>query len=364
MALVFDVNSKVKASIFLKQDSNDKQPLRNSNLNLAKTGLILLTVPLVFQIVLSLQLSDALWQIERQTLARLRSTAIIAAASQINMEFFSIATLLSLFRYTKDSSIADGYRQSKQAAIDSSNYLLQLTRDNPEQHARAQKVSKLGNIATAAIGEFERPMEMGQSSILEATRFRRELNQILVPMISELDAIVKQERLRLTGNQPDFDRLFKITIIGFLANLLLSGLLALFFSNSVVSRIVRLIDNLKLCAERRELPPMLKGKDEFAKLDIAFHQLDSRLTDIENRKREFVAMVNHDLRTPLTALQYVLALAMRGSYGEFNDDEKKIFQDQENKLIELVDYVNEFLDDEKKKSLQIPGSEVERQEKL
>lgn len=333
-----------------KKNHEKARGLKNGVFNLAETGLILVAVPLIFQLVLSSQLSDALSKIEKQTLARLRSTAIISAASQVSLHFYSIASLLTLFRFTRDPAIADGYRNGKQAAKESGNYLIELTRDRPDQRERAEKVVSLGEEAAAIISEFERPMEMGMTAVLEAPRVRREINRIFVPIITELDTLVKQERQRLTGEQPDFDLLFKLMCVGFIANLFLSGFLALFFSRSIISRIDRLTANLRSCAERGELAPNLQGRDEFVNLDKAFHRMNDSLTAIESRKREFVAMINHDLRTPLTTLQYVVALALKGSYGEFSEDEKTQLAQQEEKLIELVDYINEFLADEKKES--------------
>ena len=85
-------------------------------------------------------------------------------------------------------------------------------------------------------------------------------------------------------------------------------------------------------------------------LDRVFHQFNDSLSSIERQKREFVAMINHDLRTPLTTLQYVLALALKGSYGEISEAEKETLLKQENELLKLVNYVNDFLTDEKKKA--------------
>lgn len=324
--------------------------MKEGRFNLAETGFILVAIPLVFQLVLSFPLSDTLSKIERQTLARLRSTRIISAASQVSLEFYSIAAMLTLFRFTRDPAIADSYRASRRAANETGEYLILLTSDRPEQRERAEKVNKLGDEAAAIVSGFEHSMEMGMSAVIEASRFRHQVNRIFVPMINELDALVKEERLRLTGEQPDFDRLFRVIAIGFGANLLLSGFLALFFFRTIISRIDRLKYNLKRCAEREKLAPMLEGRDEFVRLDEAFHRMDEQLTAIENRKREFVAMINHDLRTPLTTLQYVVALALKGSYGDFSEEERAILAQQEEKIVQLVDYVNEFLADEKRKS--------------
>jgi signal transduction histidine kinase len=40
---------------------------------------------------------------------------------------------------------------------------------------------------------------------------------------------------------------------------------------------------------------------------------------VDRMKRDFVAMVSHDLRTPLTSIQMVLSLLEAEAYGQLSD---------------------------------------------
>ncbi|MFG2872666.1 ATP-binding protein [Streptomyces sp. NPDC048338] len=66
----------------------------------------------------------------------------------------------------------------------------------------------------------------------------------------------------------------------------------------------------RLAAGERGVPAPVDGPRETAEIGRALNVLDEALAHSENRQREFLLSVSHDLRTPLTALQgYAEALA-------------------------------------------------------
>lgn len=66
--------------------------------------------------------------------------------------------------------------------------------------------------------------------------------------------------------------------------------------------------------------------------------------EVERLKREFVAMVSHDLRTPLTSVLSSLSLLSAGMLGQLNSRGEKIVSDAENELTRLIHLINDLLD--------------------
>lgn len=68
---------------------------------------------------------------------------------------------------------------------------------------------------------------------------------------------------------------------------------------------------------------------------------------IEQLKGDFIAMVSHDLRTPLTSIQMYLDLLNKGAYGQLNERGSEGLQSASANSEQLVKLVNDLLDLEK-----------------
>ncbi len=69
--------------------------------------------------------------------------------------------------------------------------------------------------------------------------------------------------------------------------------------------------------------------------------------EIEKWKQEFIQMISHDLRTPLTAVGGTLALVSAGVYGQLSEKGMSTLSRSESDLIRLTNLVDELLDLEK-----------------
>lgn len=69
--------------------------------------------------------------------------------------------------------------------------------------------------------------------------------------------------------------------------------------------------------------------------------------EVERLKREFTAMVTHDLRTPLTSIQAFLAILDAGGFGELSEKGHEKVAVAERNVSRLVQLINDLLDIEK-----------------
>ncbi|MBX3072912.1 PAS domain S-box protein [Candidatus Obscuribacterales bacterium] len=72
--------------------------------------------------------------------------------------------------------------------------------------------------------------------------------------------------------------------------------------------------------------------------------------EIERLKREFVAMVSHDLKTPLSSVRGMLVLLSAGAAGELPPKAGPIVQSAEEQLERLIKLINDLLDVQKMES--------------
>ncbi len=76
------------------------------------------------------------------------------------------------------------------------------------------------------------------------------------------------------------------------------------------------------------------------------HDITER-KQIERMKREFVAIVSHDLRTPLTSIQGFLALLDAGAYGELTEAGVQSLTVADSSITRLIKLINDLLDSER-----------------
>lgn len=76
----------------------------------------------------------------------------------------------------------------------------------------------------------------------------------------------------------------------------------------------------------------------------------SERREMERMKREFVAMVSHDLRTPLSSFRSVLALLQVGSLGPLSEKGLQLVAKADSEISRLIALINDLLDAEKMSS--------------
>jgi signal transduction histidine kinase len=69
--------------------------------------------------------------------------------------------------------------------------------------------------------------------------------------------------------------------------------------------------------------------------------------EVERLKQQFVAMVSHDLRTPLNSLLNLLTLLSEDAYGKLTETGHKRVDAVEREIVRLIKLINELLDLEK-----------------
>lgn len=322
------------------------------SLTLAQKGLLLVAVPLLFELTfvafLVVLLDRAENMVERQT----RSREIVTVANDLSKNLFDGAYALVLWNYTKGEMFHKQFEQCQAAIPTGMDELKHLTKGSKRQSEHVQKLESISVTVLKELDEQAQNVETSKNIYgLKFGEYRSKLTEIFAPFITELKDLIKEEK-RLAELAPaatleSRQQLRQCLAAGVCLNILLAIWLASFFSKQITGRLGVMTNNAERFAAGQALAPPVSGADEVAQLDVVFHKMAQALNEADQQKRDFVAMIGHDLRAPLNAIQGTLELLTRGSYGQLTERGQKRVSDAEEETDRLLCLINELLDIEK-----------------
>lgn len=323
------------------------------NLNLAQKGFILVYLPLACGLFFIIVLAFLLEQAESETKREYRSKTIVAEVDRLNNLFLEQAAMASVYATTKNKALGQQMHEKAVAAKQEFKQLRQMCPEQKTQLAILDNVEGTFDRQAQLLQEMKQAIDSGSRELIfiRGTDLSHEVANLIKEMSSGLDKFVKAETAgqgvasKAAANSRS---LVKIALaIGVILNILLACLLSLLVYKGMTARLDVLIDNTKRMVQQKDLNPRLQGTDELAHLDRVFHDMSDGLAQVEKLKKEFVAMISHDLRAPLSALQMYLSLLVDGTYGQLNDTGERRGQSALKSVAQLVKLINDLLDMEK-----------------
>ena len=140
----------------------------------------------------------------------------------------------------------------------------------------------------------------------------------------------------------DFLQRYQHTLIGVGVGFSLVGLLASYLLSSNVTRPLRILaqaaERIRQGDLKQEVP--VETRDEVGQLTQVFNEMSAELAATESNRREFLASVAHELRTPLAILQGQLESMLEGVE---KPEPEKLFSMQE-EVMRLTRLVAELRD--------------------
>lgn len=441
-------------------------------LKISHKGLILVSVPLIFELlfvaILVRQVNDAEYEVQEER----RNGAIVSHMN--NLSRFGLDATVALVNYksSRDAAkIAEFDRQVEHGLAEFGQ--LEALVNNAQDRAAVEKLEKDIRAVAAVLDKCK--VELAAGDRLTALRFGpilialgRQVNDTFALLVGPYRQ--KQEEA-LAAHDQARTQMKRVLFVGILANVLVAFMLALFFTKSIARRLKVLSQNSSRLAEGLPLNEPVGGRDEITGLDEAFHKMARELAEamselkaseertrqvidhmpvgvvtvdsagrvdssnprtveifamdgraivgrpvldilpglagdskecfyadklesligktfeakgkraggenfptevsinkfitlegnrylvaiqdvterheIEKLKQEFVAMVSHDLRTPLTAVMGTLSLIEDGAYGDLSHRGVSRVQTAEKEIERLIGLINDLLDIEK-----------------
>lgn len=337
-----------------------------TNLRMFQKGLVIVGIPLVFELIFLSILIFLQLESEKRTEEVTRSRETISAANGLSKLYYDGAKAMLAYSATRAEIARRDFEDTIGKIQGQLDKLKDLTRANARQAANYDRLAPLAGRMLSAFREINSGLSTDPQYLdaYHQMHPRGELVGLLNQLGNAIYEIMSTEK-KLSLDNPIAERQARLKvlawlIIGVIFNLMLAAFLVYMFSREVVSRLNILTENTRRLAAKEALHAPLPGNDELAHLDQVFHDMAFVLADaerkrneLEQRKQEFVAMVSHDLRAPLASIQAFLAGLAEGIY---KARPEQITQRAENLGLaanRLIDLINSMLDAEKNESADI-----------
>lgn len=155
---------------------------------------------------------------------------------------------------------------------------------------------------------------------------------------------LKQKPEELPKNRQERNEYIFVLIF---INILIAAALMFIYTRKLTNRLAILSDNSRKFARRESLNEPVGGTDEIAQLDSTFHSMVDSLHLAEQRKQEFMSMISHDLRTPLTNVQASLEFVIEGHHGELAPGAKEWLNRAHDNVQTILGLIRELLEIER-----------------
>ena len=322
-------------------------------LSIAQKGLIIAAVPLVWGLVYLSVLGVLLERAEATARRESRARAIVSEASQAQRDLFDAGSAIVAWNYMRTSALERRLDASIAAITHRVEKIKELMKGDSSRADKLRTVEDRARQIVSVLQWHKAQIKNSSNSLysFEFTRFRKQIEDAFKTYVDELHILTTEERAieehTLQREEARRQELQLYILAGVALNLVLSLGVAVYFSRDIAFRLNLLKKNAERVVKRQSLLPTISGSDEVADVDAAFRRMASDLNRAEAAKRDFVAMVSHDLRSPLSAIQGALELVNADVYGEISAKGKSRVRDAEYECVRLLSLINELLDIEK-----------------
>jgi PAS domain S-box-containing protein len=265
---------------------------RLASVKVASKGLLMTGIPLILVLTVVGLVVHAKKQGEAAQERTLHSTEVIGVSETLLARVVEAESAARGYVITGDPAFVPSYDQALALLALSSTRLQTLVADNPSQEARAARIGQLTTQRTGHLSEIVRLVRIGDPQAA-ADRIKEGAGTDLMKQIRADMAVFSMEEARLAAERRQrldalWQRLNWLLVTGTATAILLAGMLTLLFSGGVGRRLRQLRDNALGLAAGQELAPALRGDDEIAELDRAFHHMADSLDEVTRREKAVI----------------------------------------------------------------------------
>lgn len=284
---------------------------------------------------------------------------VILECEQLKQLFLASAQVMIQYYITKGGTIERRLDYILGRVPGKVNELRELVRGNAQQVERMNHVAVLCDRIQALADEASVTLQStGEASVLiESSVIRDDFLGSLREIVPLLQSIIDDEQKVVKVATPfvrGWTMHIKVFIVvSMILTVVVSLALNQFYNRDKIQRLRVLMDNSVRLAHHKALNPPVPGGDEIAALDRIFHEMAAALHQVEVLKQDFLRMISHDLRAPLTSIRMTVNMLEEGILGSLTAKGTDMVKGADSEIGRLVGLINELLDVEKMESGQL-----------
>ncbi len=252
-------------------------------------GLILVVIPLIFEVFFICVLGGLLFKVEQEARNMERSRNLILETESLQRQFVEMGTAVAGYSLSRNPMFGSQFSESKSKMLDKIGVLRDLVKDDPDATVVVDEINK---VVLAEIKHLEEMLDEIERDASQKNQFEN-IQESFVQLTKLFDDVVKRQRSLVRGG-PDTENFLRSMVeswllIGVLANVLIAVGLVVYFNSGTTRRLNVLMENSSRLSRQEELLPSPGGHDEFADLDSVFRTMAVTLEDAIRRERAIVA---------------------------------------------------------------------------
>ncbi|MBX9690610.1 MAG: HAMP domain-containing histidine kinase [Candidatus Obscuribacterales bacterium] len=312
-------------------------------LGIVGKGLILVAVPLLFELLFVACLVSALNEADAKYRREIRCQAAVEQSTNFLRSMLRIAITTGLSAVSGRRGLSAKDRSDVKKSLDS---LSSLIVDNRENRILLKRVVESSGELLAKIDEVS---ALEPAHLLESFSGGSSLLDQVENLLYRVDRNIKTLNLEATRQElidsfeskEESNYLKNTLYAGMALSICLSVMLALEFASSISSRLKTLAENTRRLSRKLPPLPMLTGKDELSMLDLSIHQMSAQMQSAELQRKQLSAMVKSRLQEPLTEAQSILT-RLDEAKSNFSEPARKWLGKSRLQLMRLISLLNDL----------------------
>lgn len=285
-------------------------------LKLGHQGALLVVLLLLLELVFVQQYSVLVDQAEMDSRREEKTKEIITMGSDLLQEIYNAGDSLGKFALHHTPDEEQRYNHAIQRIPEIMTWLKNELRNNEEQTERLNRIDENLNTGLDIIKKMKAKADADPHYVIYFVQYV-DLQPKLAALVRDMKAFLRTERQKESllpeTMRQQRERTKTVLLIGGSANVVLAVFLALFFVGRLRSRLNIVLDNSRRLREKRALQSPMRGADEIATIDVAFHKMVESLKGEE----ELLKRSEQQMRSMIENIPVGLAVLDKHSDIEF-----------------------------------------------